>query len=212
MKKPHFSVLASLLFTLAACLAAGTALAERADRNKPMNIEADALRYDDLRQTSVFTGRVVVTKGTIIIRGARMDVRQDPEGYQFGVITAEPGKLAFFRQKREGLDEFIEGEGEVIEYDSKADNVKFIKRAEMRRYRGAAINDEMTGNVIVYDNSTDVFTVDSGAARGAPAVAGGRIRAMLTPGSAASAPAVPAPAPTPSPQLRPSTTMGGEKK
>ncbi len=105
-----------------------------------------------------------------------------------------------------------QGEGEVIEYDSKADNVKFIKRAEMRRYRGAAINDEMTGNVIVYDNSTDVFTVDSGAARGAPAVAGGRIRAMLTPGSAASAPAVPAPAPTPSPQLRPSTTMGGEKK
>ena len=75
-----------------------------------MNIEADALRYDDLRQTSVFTGRVVVTKGTIVIRGARVDVRQDPEGYQYGVVTAEPGKLAFYRQKREGVDEFIEGE------------------------------------------------------------------------------------------------------
>lgn len=212
MKIPSFPLSASLLLTLAASLAPGTAFAERADRDKPMNIEADSLRYDDLRQTSVFTGRVVVTKGTIIIRGARMDVRQDPEGYQFGVVTAEPGKRAFFRQKREGLDEYIEGEGEVIEYDSKADNVKFIKRAELRRYRGATVNDEMAGNVIVYDNSTDVFTVDSGAARGAPAIAGGRIRAMLTPNSAASAPARPAPAATPSPQLRPSTTMGGEKQ
>ena len=27
--------------------------AEKADRTKPMNVEADALRYDDLRQTSV---------------------------------------------------------------------------------------------------------------------------------------------------------------
>lgn len=212
MKIPSFPLSASLLLALAASLTTGTALAERADRDKPMNIEADSLRYDDLRQTSVFTGRVVVTKGTIIIRGARMDVRQDPEGYQFGVVTAEPGKRAFFRQKREGLDEYIEGEGEVIEYDSKADNVKFIKRAELRRYRGATVNDEMTGNVIVYDNSTDVFTVDSGAAQGAPAVAGGRIRAMLTPNSAASAPARPAPPATPSPQLRPSATMGGEKK
>ena len=40
-----------------------------------MNVEADALRYDDLKQTSVFTGRVVLTKGTILIRGARIDVR-----------------------------------------------------------------------------------------------------------------------------------------
>ena len=94
-----------------------------------MNIEADALRYDDLKQTSVFTGNVVLTKGTIVIRGARIDVRQDPEGYQYGVVTAEPGKLAFYRQKREGVDEFIEGEGEVIEYDGNADHVKFIKHA-----------------------------------------------------------------------------------
>ena len=59
------------------------------------------MRYDDLKQTSVFTGNVVVTKGTIIIRGARIDVRQDPEGYQYGVVTAAPGKLAYFKQKRD---------------------------------------------------------------------------------------------------------------
>ncbi|MEP6908741.1 MAG: lipopolysaccharide transport periplasmic protein LptA, partial [Pseudoxanthomonas sp.] len=153
---------ASLLLSIVLALSGATAFAEKADRAKPMNVEADALRYDDLKQTSVFTGRVVLTKGTIVIRGARVDVRQDPEGYQYGVVTAEPGKLAFYRQKREGVDEFIEGEGEVIEYDGKADRVKFIRRAELRRYRGASVTDESVGNVITYDNTTDVFAVDGG--------------------------------------------------
>jgi lipopolysaccharide export system protein LptA len=200
---------------LAGCLLWGAAAhAEKADRNKPMNIEADALRYDDLKQTSVFTGRVLVTKGTIVIRGARLDVRQDPEGYQFGTVTAEPGKLAFFRQKREGVDEFIEGEGELIEYDSRADTVKFIRRAELRRYRGSALNDEMTGAVIVYDNTTDVFTVNGAVATpgtGATSPAtGSRVRAMLTPRAAASG--ATAPVPAASAPLRPSVTLGGEKK
>jgi lipopolysaccharide export system protein LptA len=186
-------------------LAAVPALAEKADRNKPMNVEADALKYDDLKQTSVFTGKVVVTKGSILIRGARIDVRQDPEGYQYGVVTAEPGKLAFYRQKRDGIDEFIEGEGETIEYDGKADRVKFIKRAEMRRIRGGTLADEVVGSLITYDNSTDVFTVDGGPASPAPS---GRVRAVLTPKPGASAPANTGPAAN----LRPSTTLDGGKK
>ena len=204
-----------LLLLVVSVLTSGLASAEKADRNKPMNVEADALRYDDLKQTSVFTGRVVLSKGTIIIRGAQLDVRQDPEGYQFGLVIAEAGKLAFFRQKREGVDEFIEGEGEVIEYDGRADTVKFIKRAQLRRYRGAALNDEMTGGVILYDNTTDVFTIDGGVARGTTGAPGGRVRAMLTPKPDASA-ATPAPpgaaAQQLAPVLRSTTTLGGEKK
>ncbi len=203
------------LLIAASALIWGTAQAEKADRDKPMNIEADSLRYDDLKQTSVFTGNVVLTKGTIIIRGARVEVRQDPEGYQYGVVTAEAGKLAYYRQKRDNLDEYIEGESEVIEYNSKADNVKFIRRAELRRYRGATMNDEMAGNVITYDNGGDVFTINGvPAQQGVAPAPGGRVRAMLTPRSAATAtpsgtttPATPGSAP-----LRPSTTLGGDKK
>jgi lipopolysaccharide export system protein LptA len=202
MKKPSAAVL--LFFSLV--LSAGMAGAEKADRNKPMNVEADALRYDDLNQTSVFTGRVVVTKGTILIRGARVEVRQDAEGYQHGVVTAEAGKLAFYRQKRDGVDEFIEGEAEVIEYDGRADRVKFIRRAELRRYRGANVSDEMVGSLITYDNNTDVFTVDGGPA--SPA-AGGRIRAVISPRPPASAPAPAGQSPI---QLRPSSSLEEGRK
>jgi lipopolysaccharide export system protein LptA len=207
MKHPFALLLASAL----GALAGGSALAEKADQNKPMNVEADSLRYDDVNQTSVFTGKVVITKGTIVIRGAKVNVRQDPEGYQYGVVTSEPGKQAYYKQKREGLDEFIEGEADTIEYDGKADRVKFIKRAELRRLRGPTVADEMTGSLITYDNTSDVFTVDGGPGSPSPApgVPGGRIRAVLSPRSTASAPAA---VPQPAAQLRQSTTLGGEKK
>jgi lipopolysaccharide export system protein LptA len=80
----------------------------------------------------------------------------------------------------------------------------------VRRYNGATLNDETTGAVIVYDNNTDVFTVDGGAQNNR-ANPGGRIRAMLSPRAAASAPGAPAaPAARPA-TLRPSTTLGTEK-
>lgn len=201
-----------LAFTLA-LLSLSHAAAENADRGKPMNAEADALRYDDLKQTSVFTGNVVITKGSTTIRGAQVDVKQDPEGYQQAIVVAAPGKLAFYRKKREGLDEFIEGEGERIEYDSRLDQVKFIRSAVLRRYTGAVLADETSGSQINYDNKTDVFTVDGGAQNRSASNPTGRIRALLSPRAAASAAgALPAPPLTPPAVLRPSTAFSVDKK
>ncbi|MEJ8825653.1 lipopolysaccharide transport periplasmic protein LptA [Variovorax humicola] len=214
------------LLALAAVAGAPFAHAEKADRAKPMNIESDSMRYDDLKQTSVFTGAVVVTKGTIIIRGARIDVRQDPEGYQYGVVTAAPGKLAYFKQRRDapGGDEWIEGESDRIEYDSRADNVKFVGHAVMRRLIGSKVNDESSGPLIVYDQSNDTFTVNGGTVPPDAAVASGqkgaRVRAVLTPrppasaapGSPRAAAAPTPPAPAPGSGLRSSTTLGGEAR
>ena len=208
MKTPTFSL--SLALLLAGI--AGLAQAEKADRSKPMNIEADSLRYDDIKQVSVFTGRVVLTKGTIVIRGNQIEVRQDPNGYQYGTVTSTPPALSFFRQKREGVEEFIEGEGETIEYDGKLDTVKFIKKAQLRRLRGTVLGDEITGGVIMYDNLTDMFTVDGNAGKtGTVASTPGRVRAMLTPKPEDGVAAAPAPVVPPA-ALRPSVTLGGAPK
>ena len=207
MKKPLF------LAILLAALGLSPVLAENADRDKPMNAEADALRYDDLKQTSVFTGNVVITKGSTIIRGERVDVKQDPEGYQQAIVVAAPGKLAYYRKKRDGLNEFIEGEGERIEYDSRQDVVKFIRQAVLRRYNGAVLADETTGSQINYDNKTDVFTVDGGAQNRSATNPSGRVRALLSPRVAASAGGGSAPAAVAPPAvLRPSPALGADKK
>ena len=204
---------------IAACAAAAFALcsarAETPDRDMPMNAESDALRYDDLKQTSVFTGNVVITKGTTIIRGERVDVVQDPEGYQKATVLAAPGKLAFYRKKREGLDEFIEGEGERIDYDSRTDVVKFIRQAVLRRYKGAQLADESSGSQISYDNVTDVFTVDGGPQNRSLTNPTGRVRTLLSPRntlSAAGSAPVSTPAVGSSPSLRSSPALGASDK
>ena len=182
---------------LSALLLAAPAWAERADRDQPMHIESDALRYEDQKQLSTFTGHVVVTKGSIVLRGGWLQVRQDAAGNQYGTMRADPGQRAFFRQKREGVNEFIEGESETIEYDGKTDTVHFLRRAEMRRLAGATVQDVVKGSVIVYNNVTEVYTVD-GPQRsdGAPSAApGGRVSVVLAPRSPASAPASAASAP-----------------
>jgi lipopolysaccharide export system protein LptA len=202
------------LLALACVLLAGSVHAERADRGKPMNIESDTLRYDDGKLTSVFTGRVVVTKGSIVMRGAVLEVRQDAAGNQFGVLKGEPGTRAFFRQKRDtppgAVDEFMEGEAETIEYDGRADTVRFMQRAELRRYLGTTLSDEMSGVVIVYDNTTSVLTVDGGPAKAMPDGTAPRVRAVLTPRSAEGR-AAPAAVPASAPALRRSATVGVQK-
>jgi lipopolysaccharide export system protein LptA len=194
-----------LLLCVACALATGTVGAEKADRKQPMNIEADSLRYDDLKQTSVFSGNVVLTRGSIIIKGARIEVRQDAQGYQFGVVTAEPGQRAYFRQKRDDSDEYIEGESETIEYDGRADVFRLIKDARLRRLRGTQVADVVTGDLIQYNSLNDIFTVDGGTQKG-----GERVRATLTPRS--EAPQPPASRPVAAPPLRSDETLGGGRK
>lgn len=206
---PRFPAFSSWLRCLLPALALAAwvvpVAAEKADRNKPLNVEADNGRYDDLKQVGTFTGNVVVTKGTLTMRAAQIEVRQSPEGYQYGLATALPGQLARFSQKRDGVDETIQGEAERIEYDGKADTVRFVNRAVIRRYRGATLADETAGSLITYDNAREVFSVSSGDSAATPGNPGGRVRATLTPRDAVPESAASAPAPA---VLRPSTTIG----
>ncbi len=159
------------LAALLGLLLAPMAQAERADREKPVNLESDRMIADDVKKTSVFEGRVVLTQGTLVIRADRLTVRQDSQGFQFGTAVGNP---ATFRQKREGVEEIIEGEAERIEYDGRAERVEFFNRARLRRDCG----DDVSGNFISYDARTEQFSVQS--ARGAQNK-DDRVRAVIMP-------------------------------
>jgi lipopolysaccharide export system protein LptA len=173
---------------LAACVAlplAGmmsAAHAERADNDKPLNIEADNMTYDDLKQVNIFTGHVVATKGTIVIKADRVDVTQDPQGYQYATGTSTGGNLSYFRQKRDGLDEYIEGNAVRIDYDGKQDLTTLTTRAVVRRLAGlTTVQDEVHGSVITYDGQKDFYTAKAGKDVAGPGNPTGRVRAMLAP-------------------------------
>ncbi|MCK9388128.1 MAG: lipopolysaccharide transport periplasmic protein LptA [Sulfuritalea sp.] len=183
-------------------LAAAVARAEKADRDKPVNIEADRVSVDDVQKVQTFEGNVQLVKGTLIIRAERIVVTQDDDGYQRGVATGTASVPPRFRQKREGLDDYIEGEGERIEHDAKAEKTEFFNRAWVKSGL-----DEVRGQFISYDALTEKYFVTSGpnGTRALPG-SGERVRAVIQPknkdAGAASPSAPPRPAAAMVPALK----------
>ncbi|MCR4298509.1 MAG: lipopolysaccharide transport periplasmic protein LptA [Gallionella sp.] len=148
-----------------------TSFAERADRDKPIHLEADQVRIDDAQQISTFIGNVKLSQGTLLIRGDKIVVTQDKDGFKHGTAY---GNTASFRQKRDGLDEYVEGYGERIEYDARAETVDFYGRARLKREL-----DEVLGERITYNAKTEIFQVNGSAStESSPSK---RVRAVLQP-------------------------------
>ncbi len=190
-------------------LLGGPVHAEKADKDKPMNIEADNMRHDEAKKTTQFIGNVVAIKGTMVMRAARMEVQEDGQGQQTAYFWAAPKERIFFRQKREGVNEYTEAEAESAIYNNQADVMTLIERAEARILRGTEVSNQITGQKIVYNNTTEVMNVD-GQTKGQPGnQRGERVRAVLTPRKdAASAP----PSSTSTPMLRVSPSLGEGQK
>ena len=188
-RRPPAALLGCLLLALGLALPL-PGLAERADRDKPVSIEADAMQYDDARQVNVFDGNVTLTKGTILIRADRLVLRQDAAGNQHGTATGNP---ASFRQKREGVDQFVVGTGQTLIYDGKTETVRLEQRATLKRLERERVIDELHGNQIVYDSRTEFVDVRGGGPSAAtPENPGGRVRVVIQPRNAPAA----EPAPT----------------
>jgi lipopolysaccharide export system protein LptA len=190
-------------------LAAGPALAERADRTREMVIEGDKSgTWDMQRQVMVWSGNVSISQGTMLIRADRVELRELPNGFRAATAIGSPGKQASYRQKRDNLDEFVEGQADRIEFDGRADTVRFIGNGLMRQLRGAAVANEVTGQQLVWANTSEQFSVEGGAKSAANPT--GRVRAVLSPppeaASAPAAAATAAPARGSAP-LRPSRTL-----
>ena len=172
MKKIYINHAVALL-----CMAMGCnpCYAERADRNKPIHLEADHVSIDDAKQISTFEGKVLLTQGTMAIQGDKIIVVQDKNGFSHGTAT---GEFASFRQKREGFDEYVEGYGQRIEYNTQSETVDFFGQARMTRRQ-----DEVRGDHITYNSRTEIFQVRSEPDQAAEGSGKGRVHVTLQPKS-----------------------------
>lgn len=167
-----FVVIRLVPIALLPCLMLGPVHAERSDREKPVNIEADRMSLDDLRKESIFEGNVVLTQGTLTLKADRITVKQDQQGFSSGIAL---GKPASFRQKREGADEFIEGFGDRVEYDGKGEKVQLFTNARIKRGE-----DEVKGDYISYNSVTEFYEV-IGTKGATTANSGQRVKAVIQP-------------------------------
>jgi lipopolysaccharide export system protein LptA len=162
-------------------MAAFGASAERADSLKQAVINFDSLDVDEITQTRILTGNVIVTRGTLVLKSDRALVKETPEGYLSVTLTADNGKLATFRQKRDGgPDLWVEGQAQRIEYDERAELVKLFTNAEVRELENGRMSNEIRGPFISYDNRREVAQVRNDAS-GASKVGGGRGTLIIAP-------------------------------
>lgn len=191
------------LFLIALALALPAAHAEKADRLKPMVFTAEKQgKLDGVNQRTELLGNVIITQGTLQLRAEKVDMRETRDGYHQAFASGLPGQPVTFRQGRDVPGEAIDGVANQLEYDTRTETVRFIGNATVRRLRGTAVAEEVTGAVIVYNSRTEVFTLEGGSASPNP---NGRTRIVMMPRAqpadeAASAPAAPLP-------LKPSTTL-----
>lgn len=172
MKNPHRSL--NFVFAVMALLFCSLAMAEKADRDKPIDLEADNVTVNDAKKTSVYTGNVVLTQGTLVIHADKLIVREDANGFQHSTSYGNP---TTFKQKEEGKDEYIQGSAQRIEYDGRMDKVQLYTKAWVKRGE-----DIVHGEYIMYDAGAEYAEVigQSGQAA-APDTPKGRVHAVIQP-------------------------------
>ncbi len=156
---------------LLAC-AAMPAAAERADREKEIVVGADRLTADDANRISTFEGSVVITQGSMRMTASRVTVKEDADRHKFYVAHGAP---VTFRQKRDNVDEFVEGFAERAEFDDRTDVLRLFNRAKVKSNAN-----EITGDFISYDMKREVAEV-SGAPPGKTAPPNSRVKVIILP-------------------------------
>ena len=152
-KLTKFNLTVVLIYTMLS-LTSLVAISEEADRDKPIEIESDTMTVDDAKSISIYKGDVIMTQGTLIIQASELTVREDSQGFQHSTAT---GKPTTFKQKRDGVDEYIEGRAERIEYDGHMDKVHLYSKASVQRG-----NDTVFGDYIMYDTNAEFAQALSG--------------------------------------------------
>ena len=155
------------------CFCSLQALAESADRNQPIELEADTVTVNDAKKISTYSGNVILTQGSLVIHADKLIVREDEQGFQHSTSTGNPST---FKQKREGKNEYMEGSAQRIEYDGRMDKVQLYTRASVKRGE-----DIVHGDYISYDANAEYAEVLGGTKSESGGPSSGRVKAIIQP-------------------------------
>ena len=211
-RSPRLAVVTVLV--AAAALRALPAAAEKADRDKPINYQADSGDVNYQTKIGTLLGNVILTQGTLTIHADKIVFHQNADN---SVSATAFGNPITFREKRDNVDEYYEGVAQRAEYDGQKRFLELFDRALLRKG-----TDEIRSNYISYNAETEFFKAEGRpdsrpAAAGEPSL-GARVRGVFQPqpkddkgakdGKASAAPAKPNP---PAP-LKPDSALSLEPK
>lgn len=144
-----------LILGVALMTALGAVHAETADRDKPIEINADNFQGDEVAQTAIYTGRVEVHQGTLEILGDKLTISISPEGYRTITVTGSPVRMKERRDaKTPGVEEWVHASSLTAVYDEQTDVVTLTELAKLARSENGLVKDSSAGEKIVYNLRT----------------------------------------------------------
>ena len=165
-------------FAVAAALACVPgAHAEKADRDKPINYQADTGDVNVQTKVGTLKGNVILTQGTLTIHADKIIFRQNADN---SVSASAFGNPITFREKRDDSDEYYDGVAQHAEYDGTKRLLELFDRALLRKGK-----DEIRSNYIAYNADTEYFKAegrpDSPTASAGEQPLGARVRGVFQP-------------------------------
>jgi lipopolysaccharide export system protein LptA len=174
VKRPGSPRIIVALACAATLCVASTVRAEKADKDKPINFTADQVDANYEHKTGSLKGNVVLTQGTMTVRGDRIDFKQNPDSSVSAKVWGNP---LSFRQKKDDSDEYYEGFAQRAEYDGTKEFLQLFDRALLRDGQK-----EVRSNYITYNSRTSEFTAEGGPEKaGATNAPTGRVSGVFMP-------------------------------
>lgn len=146
----------SRLWLLAGALA-GPALALESDRQQPMQINAERFESGMQANTTVLTGNVKITQGSLIVNAARADVTQDKGEVTRALLTGRPATL---RQAMDGGGDLNASAGS-IDYKLGEESVELTGDVILERPQGT-----LRSQRVVYSIKTGRLAAGEGVGGG----------------------------------------------
>ncbi len=168
-----------LLYFILFCMPVSL-MALSSDRDQPINLEADSADIDDLKGISIYTGNVILTQGSMIIKSHKLTLYTDKNNHlEKAVAVGTKKKLATFKQRPEGKDKDFRARAVTMIYFLNQDKIHLIKQAYVWQ-----AGDTFSGDKIIYDTKKETVVASSIKNKnGKPVSNAARVRVTIQPKS-----------------------------
>lgn len=153
------------------------AMALASDRDQPIELEADTADIDDLKGVSVYTGNVILTQGSMVIKADKLTLYNDNDKELEKAVAVGNKKLASFKQRPEGKSQDFKARAETMIYYLKKDKIHLLKKAYVQQD-----GDTFSSSKIIYDTKKEtVIATSQKDSQGKPVAGGNRVKVTIQP-------------------------------
>ena len=136
------------------------AQALESDKQQATTIDANQMTYNEKSNVNVFTGNVLLTRGSLVIRGDKLTLTESSDGTQNAKVEGKPAR---FKQQRDSATPneilLINGTGNIIEFDGSKAVVTLTGAASIQKSTNGQVTESISGNQITYEQNTEFLNV-----------------------------------------------------